>query len=69
MSNDRFAAQLETRIFYFYVVDQKPAEVKITMYGTPYTFQRFNEGWRNAASNMMNMSQPLIDSVVAVIYG
>ncbi|GAA4326167.1 hypothetical protein GCM10023149_28820 [Mucilaginibacter gynuensis] len=69
MNNDRLAAQLETRIFYFYVVDQKPNEIRITMYGTHYTLHKSNEGWRNASSNSMNMSQPLIDSVVEVVYG
>jgi hypothetical protein len=67
MSTERLAAQLETRIFYFYVVEQTPEKIKITMYSTPYTLRKQGEKWRNASANVMQMSQELIDSVVSTV--
>ncbi|OOQ59554.1 hypothetical protein [Mucilaginibacter pedocola] len=69
MSTEKLAAQLETRIFYFTIVDQKPNQIQISMYGTPYTLIKGEEAWHNGNSNQMNMSQPLIDAVVKVVLG
>ena len=42
---ERLAAQLETRIFYFTVENQKDSELSILMYNTPYTLVSKGDKW------------------------
>jgi len=65
---ERLAAQLETRIFYFTVENQKDSELSILMYNTPYTLVSKEDKWENHAGNKMTMSPALIDAVIATAY-
>jgi len=66
--SERLEAQVQTRIFYFVVVNQKENELSISMYNTPYTFVKNNGVWLNHSNNKMNMSRELIDAVIAASY-
>jgi len=64
----RYTAKIETREFFFYIVDKKPAELSIKMYNTPYVLLEKDGKWRNAVSNLFELSPELIDAVIAVAY-
>jgi hypothetical protein len=65
MTEERYAAKIETREFFFYIVEKKPAELRIKMYNTPYLLLEKDGKWCNAPSNLFEMSQDLIDAVTA----
>lgn len=65
---ERLEAQVQTRIFYFTVVQQKDTELSILMYSTPYTLIKTDEKWANHVSNRMIMSPELIEAVVKAAY-
>ncbi|MDN3584379.1 hypothetical protein [Mucilaginibacter flavus] len=60
----KLEAHYQNRIYYFYIVDQKPAAITITMYTTPYTFVQVGERWVNHGSNRMEMATGLIAAVL-----
>ncbi|MFC0514611.1 hypothetical protein ACFFGT_10380 [Mucilaginibacter angelicae] len=62
--SERLAAHFENRSYYFVIDSRKENEIKITMYGTPYTFIKNGESWRNSQSNLMEMKSGLIGAVM-----
>lgn len=60
----RLEAHYQNRIYYFTVVDRKPAAITIAMYTTIYTFVQVGERWVNHGSNKMEMSGDLIAAVL-----
>ena len=60
----RLVAELGTRSFSFYIKDQKPNEVSIEMYNTPYVLIKKGEQCQNHISNKMEMSPELIQAVL-----
>lgn len=66
-TTDKLEAHFENRIYYFYLKQYEPTEIRIEMYSTPYTFIQKETRWVNHTNNKMNMAQPLINEVVKVI--
>lgn len=60
---DRLEAHYQNRIYYFNVVNQKPGELSIEMYKTPYTFLKKDDVWINHPNNKLAMTDPLIQIV------
>lgn len=62
--SQRLEAHFENRIYYFTVENKKPGELKISMYGTSYTFVKNGERWINHQSNIMEMKNGLVGAVM-----
>lgn len=62
--SQRLEAHFENRTYYFTTENRKPGELKITMYGTPYTFIKNGERWVNHQSNVMEMKSGLVGAVM-----
>ncbi|NVM66865.1 hypothetical protein FHW88_005183 [Mucilaginibacter sp. SG538B] len=62
--SERLAAHHENRTYYFTIESRKPGELKIMMYGTPYTFLHSGERWINYAGNLMEMKSGVIAAVM-----
>ncbi|NVM62187.1 hypothetical protein FHW88_000463 [Mucilaginibacter sp. SG538B] len=60
-------AHHENRVYYFHLKSRKENEIKITMYGTLYTFIKSGETWINNPSNVMEMKKGLIAAVMVAI--
>jgi len=65
--SDRLAAHHENRVYYFFVESIKDNEVKINMYGTPYSLLRSGEAWVNSPSNQMEMKKGLVAAVMVAV--
>jgi hypothetical protein len=65
--DNRLEAHYQNRTYYFNLVDKKPSEVVISMYGTLYTFVPAGVRWENSRANKMNMSDGLIVAVLVAI--
>lgn len=64
---DKLAAHFENRIYYFYLTNQQPAEIVISMYSTPYIFIKKEDKWVNHTNNKMQMNPKLIDAVMVTL--
>jgi hypothetical protein len=63
--SQRLEAHFENRIYYYFIIaDSKPGELKISMYGTPYTFIKSGGRWVNHPSNPLEMKSGLIGAVM-----
>lgn len=60
-------AEFENREYHFKISSLKPTEVKIDMYNTEYIFIKGESGFTNSPQNRFNMTQGLINAVVAKI--
>jgi len=60
----RLAANNENRVYYFTIESRKPEELKIMMYGTPYTLIKAGDRWVNNPSNLMEMKSGLVAAVM-----
>lgn len=67
MKSERLTARIETREFFFYIKDQSPQQVSLTMYNTPYTLIKEENKWQNHSANLFEMSPELIGAVVAAV--
>ncbi|UOE50899.1 hypothetical protein MTO98_07385 [Mucilaginibacter sp. SMC90] len=56
--SERLAAHFENRTYYFMLESQKENEVKISMYGTLYTFLKSADRWMNNSQCYGNESKP-----------
>lgn len=64
---NRLIVEYENREYHFSVVSQKTNEIKIDMYNTEYIFVKSESGFTNSPQNRFNMTQGLINAVVAKI--
>lgn len=62
--SERLEAHFENRTYYFTIETGKPGELKISMYGTLYTFIKSGERWINHPSNLMEMKIGLVGAVM-----
>jgi hypothetical protein len=65
--SEKLQAHLEARSFGFFVTERKPNEITIDMYNTPYILVNKDGQWKNHYNNKMEMSQSLINAVIAAI--